>query len=58
MKVGDLVKIRYHEKYDDSDRVGVVRWILKEYPPACGIMFSNETAVYDTRHVEVISESR
>ena len=58
MKSGDLVKVRHDPKYEDSGHVGIVQWVRKEYPPACGIVVNGGMSIYDTRLLEVINESR
>ena len=58
MKVGDLVKIKEDEGFDDSGLIGIVQWVDNEYPGTCEILFSDESAVYCQHFAEVISECR
>ena len=58
MRPGDLVKVRHDPKYIDSDNVGIVQWVSEKYPPTCAIIVNGSVSMYDTRLLEVISESR
>ena len=58
MQVGDLVKIREDDRFDDSGLIGLVKWVNLKYPPQCGLMLGNGVEIYDVRFVEVISENR
>ena len=58
MNSGDLVKVKHDPKYIDSDHVGIVQWVSEKYPPTCAIIVNGGVSIYDTRLLEVISESR
>jgi len=55
-KPGDLIKVRSPEKH--TDPIGVVIWVNKQYPPSCAVLIDGKRSIYDTRIVEVISESQ
>lgn len=61
LKVGDLVKIKEDEGWDDSGRIGVIYRVSDSYPPTCDIVFSknfsSEIFAYNQEFVEVISDS-
>ena len=58
MKIGDLVKVREHEVYEDSGKIGLVQWVDMKYPPQCCVMMESDSHIYDPRHLKVISEDR
>ena len=58
MKAGDLVKVKHDPKHIDSDDIGIVQWVSEKYPPTCAIIVNGSVSMYDTRLLEVFSESR
>ncbi len=58
MKAGDLVSVNGNPDYPDHGQIGLVHWVNEVYPPSCGVMMNGKMEIYDTRNLQVISESR